>query len=758
MPPLPFQKHRLWTVGLLGFTALTSQMVFMRELAGVFYGNELSLGALFAVWLLWTAAGSGILPKRFPVSRGDFGRLRFLFFALALAIPATDLGIRLSRTVLGAAPGEIVGFGPMLSTGLVLFAPFCLLSGYAYTAACRVFRGTAERETASVSGVYALESFGAAAGGLLTSLVLFPGAPNVRIIALLSSIAALAGLFQPVGKNPLKKPLGPLILGAALTVFFFAPGIQSGLDGFFWRNGTLLTSGNTPYGNLAAARMEGEISFFENGLRLFTCPDPLTAEESVHYALLEHPAPEKILLVGGSLGGTIREAFMHPSLKAVHAVELDPETVRLAGRLLPEEDRRILEDPRVTFHLTDARRFIRTTEETFDAVLLNLPNPYTIQLNRYYTREFFLEVRARMKPRGVFSFALPSSENAIGEELADFLGTISATLSSVFPHTVLLPGDNCRFIASMDGEFLTSDPAVLAARVRQRGLNTSYVREYYLPYQFSKERMDYLSSRLTRVPSGRINRDLKPAAFWFDFILWSRHFASPLTAETLEWFSRMRMRHGFALLLLSALSAWIWIRRSRSTLPPVRLSLFCLGLSGISIELVILLAYQTIYGVLYQDMAVIVAGFMAGLGIGSTFALKVKRPDPSAASKRLAFFQLLIGLFTAALAGLFMVSGGSWGPPIPGLIWFSVLDGLAGFLAGAAFMTANDLFFSIAAGTRDAAGKLYAIDLLGSLAGALLTAALAIPLMGFQKTLFFISSINLAVFCILLISKKRASV
>lgn len=105
-----------------------------------------------------------------------------------------------------------------------------------------------------------------------------------------------------------------------------------------------------------------------------------------------------------------------------------------------------------------------------------------------------------------------------------------------------------------------------------------------------------------------------------------------------------------------------------------------------------------------------------------------------------------------------MVSGGSWGPPIPGLIWFSVLDGLAGFLAGAAFMTANDLFFSIAAGTRDAAGKLYAIDLLGSLAGALLTAALAIPLMGFQKTLFFISSINLAVFCILLISKKRASV
>jgi len=445
-------------------------------------------------------------------------------------------------------------------------------------------------------------------------------------------------------------------------------------------------------------------------------------------------------------------------LKTVHAVELDPETVRLARKCLPEEDRLVLEDPRVTFHLTDARRFIRNTEEIFDAVLLNLPNPYTILLNRYYTQEFFLEVRSRLRPGGVFSFALPSSENAIGDNLADFLGAISATLSSVFKYAVLLPGDNCRFIASMDGGFLTSDPAVLAGRVRQRGLNTAYVREYYLSYQFSKERRDYLSSRLDRVPPERINRDLRPVAFWFDFILWSRHFASPVMAKTLEWFSRLRAGYGFAMLLLSALSAWIWVRRSRSALPSVRLSLFCLGLSGISIELVILLAYQTLYGVLYQDMAVIVAGYMAGLGIGSAFAVKGKRPAPSAAFRRQAFFQLLIGLFTAALVGLLILDRGAWGLRILGVVWFSGLNALAGFLAGAAFMTANDLFFSVAAGANGAAGKLYAIDLLGSLAGALLTTAIAIPLLGIQNTLLCISAINLAVFFILLTSKKWAAV
>ena len=504
--------------------------------------------------------------------------------------------------------------------------------------------------------------------------------------------------------------------------------------------------------------MDGEISFYENGLRLFTCPDLAAAEESVHYALLEHPAPEGILIVGGSLGGTIREAFRHPSLRTVQAVELDPETVRLARELLPEEDRRILDDPRVTFLLTDARRFIRNTGGTYDAVLLNLPNPYTIQLNRYYTREFFLEVASRLRPGGVFSFALPSSENAIGDNLADFLGVISATLSSVFANTVLLPGDNCRFIASMDGGFLTSDPAVLAERIRQRGLNTAYVREYYLPYQLSKERMDYLSSRLARVPPQRINRDARPAAFWFDFVLWSRHFASPVMAGMLGWLARLRPAHGFALLLLSALLASICIRISPSVQPAIRLSLFCLGFAGISIELAILFTYQTLYGVLYRDMAVIVAGYMAGLGIGSALAVKGKRPDPSAAFRRLAFLQLLIGAFTAVLVATFVPGRGVWGSPVLGIVRFTGLNTLAGFLAGAAFTTANHLFFSVAPEKRDAAGKLYAVDLLGSLAGALLTTAVAIPLMGIQNTLFFISAVNLAAFLILLISGKWTSV
>jgi len=60
-------KNRLlFAAGILGFAALASQMLFMRELVSVFYGNEFSLCALFAAWLLWTAAEAASFRYGFP--------------------------------------------------------------------------------------------------------------------------------------------------------------------------------------------------------------------------------------------------------------------------------------------------------------------------------------------------------------------------------------------------------------------------------------------------------------------------------------------------------------------------------------------------------------------------------------------------------------------------------------------------------------------------------------------------------------------
>ena len=73
-----------------GFTSVMAQIILMRELVILFYGNELSLGTMLGVWLLWTAVGSALLPRLFRIRRP---RKVFLFTQLycALLLPVLPL-------------------------------------------------------------------------------------------------------------------------------------------------------------------------------------------------------------------------------------------------------------------------------------------------------------------------------------------------------------------------------------------------------------------------------------------------------------------------------------------------------------------------------------------------------------------------------------------------------------------------------------------------------------------------------------------
>ncbi|MCK4823709.1 methyltransferase domain-containing protein, partial [bacterium] len=349
----------------------------------------------------------------------------------------------------------------------------------------------------------------------------------------------------------------------------------------------------------SATQMGSQVSFFENGLLVFTVPDRLSAEESVHYTLLEHPCPRKVLLIGGGLGGGIRETLRHPTITNVEYLELDPSIVQMAQKLLPDEHILHLKDPRVHIHNMDARRYIKLSKKSFDIVILNLPNPYTAQLNRFYTLEFFTEVNKILRPGGVFSLHVTSSENAIGPELSNFLSTIHATLSAKFPDIVTLPGETARFIVSNKPGLLTSDPQILVSRLKNRKLETKYVREYRFPYDMLKERRDYLQSNLHSVPQNQLNRDFKPVGYFYDTILWATTYSANFKKLFLA-FARIRPYSfvGFFLLTVLILIGISWIRRGKTTLfsTGILYSIIGIGFTEISLVVILILGFQVLYG------------------------------------------------------------------------------------------------------------------------------------------------------------------
>ena len=185
--------------------------------------------------------------------------------------------------------------------------------------------------------------------------------------------------------------------------------------------------------------------------------------------LLEHPQPRRVLLLGGGVAGLGSEILKTRTVTHLTYVELDPFLVRLAQGLLPAAAD-LSRDPRVQLIYQDARRFLETTDQRYDVILMALPEPKSAQLNRFYTREFYRIVSRKLTPGGVFSFALPGAETSLSPLRAAYLAMTYHTLGQVFPEVVAFPGGRVRFFASPGRGVLVSDPEVLVGRIKARQL------------------------------------------------------------------------------------------------------------------------------------------------------------------------------------------------------------------------------------------------------------------------------------------------
>ncbi len=751
---------------LIGFTAVIAQVVLMRELIVVFHGNELALGIALASWFLWTALGSFIFG-RVVARAGNSGVLMAaLQGAISLALPLGILAARLSRSAFGLIPGELLGPGGMLLVSLTVLSLFCLLSGGLFAAGSRLYGALVPSTDAAASAtLYLIEAVGSGAGGLLASLVLtrFLGAFEIAaLLAALNLASASFIVFQsPAGRG------AAAAIPLAVIAFAVLPSGARTLETRslqpMWKGFRLLAVQNSIYGNLAVVATGEDRSLVENGLVVATAPDPAAAEESVHYALLEHPQPGRLLLIGGGVNGSLAQALLHPGISQIDYVELDPAIPELARRYFPEQWQAAAADPRVHVHYLDGRLFLKRAQPGYDVIIVNLPEPQTAQLNRFYTVEFFREVSRKLAHAGIFSFQLAGSENYISPAQAAFFRCINKTLREVFADVAVLPGDPVHFFAASQPGLLSVDPALLVERLRARQIRSSYVREYYIPFRLTPDRLADLESQIRPEPDTPVNRDLAPIAYYFDIALWSARFRT----NQRSWFQSLAdVRIGVVAVLTAAAmfvlagAVSVFTRGARRRQAGAGFCVAILGFTLIALEMFLLLGFQALYGYVYHGLAILIGTFMLGMALGSWLALRRRSSSddfPEDQEMRfLAWLQGAAALAPLALVSLFALLGsveGSIGVALASQLVFPVLALGCGFLGGLQFPIASRVYFREARRTQANLGVLYALDLAGSCAGAIVLSVYFIPVFGFLKTALLLALANLAP-CILMWTAK----
>ena len=751
---------------LIGFSAVIGQIVLMRELIVVFNGNEISLGIMLSTWLFWTAAGSG-LSSGFRLGGNNARRAVAAFECLlGLSLLPTIWVLRASRSFFQTVPGELVGPLPMLLTSLACLSLFCVVAGALFVAATRMYeQECAASARVATSSAYLLEAAGSGFGGILASIVLlrFLGSFQIATVVAVMNLCMAAVLLLRMSR----KQLGAVTVAAALfgilLLIYVVPALDRSAEARQWRGFRLVASRDSIYGNLAVIETGNETgkirSIYDNGVILASAPDDNAAEEAVHYALLEHPAPRHLLMIGGGVNGSIAQALKHPTVERIDYVELDPSLIGMARQFFPAQIAPVLSDPRVHMHYADGRYFLRTyrkaPRDTFDVIILNVPDPQTAQLNRFYTVEFFRSALDRLASGGLLALQLRSSEDYISPDLAEFLRCIHHTLRQVFPYVVAVPGETIHFFAATRPDVLTDNPQTLIRRLQERNLRTQYVREYFIPFRMMPDRMEQVREQLRPLPSTPVNRDFEPIAYYFDVVLWSTQFKLGYS----RWF-RAAAHVAFSgvinavlivLLFVAVLLAYVPARERRAR-SAAACCMVATGFTLMALQIFLLLAFQSVYGYVYRQLAILIAMCMAGIAFGSWLGIRRRRSIDRPPYRAMTATQFLLALSGPAL--IFVVSllskisgmATSW---LAAQFVFPALAALCGMLGGYQFPVATEIYlydydYDSARSVRPRLGTLYALDLLGGCVGALLLSSYLIPVFGFWKTAWLSAAVNLA--------------
>ena len=370
--------------------------------------------------------------------------------------------------------------------------------------------------------------------------------------------------------------------------------------------------------------------------------------------------------------------------KTVDYVELDPAVTLAQFRFGMIEN-----IPGLNVIHQDGRAYLSQTDKIYDAIIVNLPEPGTFQINRFYTNRFFELTRKHLAAGGVLSFSMQGYDNYLAEPQRQKLSSLYNTVKAHFKNVLLLPGQKVFFLCR-DKPLSVDIPAAL----ERRKIATDYISGFFYG-NLTPARIEYLNQRLD--PSTPVNTDTSPYLMRLMFTQWFTKFqTSPL---------------GF-FLVLAILSIVYLMKISRE-----EYVLFSSGCMAMGSEILVIFAFQIYFGYIYLQIGIIITVFLAGLLPGAWLANRLQQPD-----KQILVLTdgLLIAILVAFILALVVFTD-----RLP--VSFYLLFGFAVSLA-CGFQFPVALFLKGSDNT--AATRTFSADLMGAACGTLLTSVVLIPYIG----------------------------
>ena len=444
------------TIALSGVTALGSEVVWTRLLSLMLGATVYTFSMILAVFLFGLGIGStagSMMARSLAYPRTALGWCQLLVM-VSIAWAAWSITSVLPYWPISPeyviAPRFLFQMDLIRSVWVVL--PGAVLWGASFPLALAAVASRQQDPARLVGRVYAANTVGAILGAALCSVVLIKslGTQNAQrvmiVIAGVSALLMLAPVFSSeTGKSRIEARsalrIGATLALAALLVWTVNP-IPALLVGYgrwmvTWTkaHGEFLYVGEGMNSSMAVSRLSnGDLNYHNAGkVQASSEPQDMRLQRMLgHLTTLIPQSPKSVLVIGCGAGVTAGAVSINPMVERVTIAEIEPLVPEVVSTYFSEHNYDVVRNPKVRLEIDDARHFLLTTDQKFDAITSDPFDPWVKGAATLYTREFFQEAKKHLNPGGVMTVFVQLYESgtpAVKSEIATFL--------EVFPNGVV---------------------------------------------------------------------------------------------------------------------------------------------------------------------------------------------------------------------------------------------------------------------------------------------------------------------------------
>ncbi|HEX7121795.1 MAG TPA: fused MFS/spermidine synthase, partial [Gemmatimonadaceae bacterium] len=436
------------TIALSGMTALGAEVVWTRlltlMLGGTTYTFSLILAAFLAGLGIGSSAGSA-LARSVKHPRTALGICQLLIVvAFAWAAYSSTTAIPYWPINPALAPTPMATFQIDLVRCLWVVLPGAVLWGMSFPLALASIASKDQDPGRLVGSVYAANTVGAIVGAMFASLVAiatFGTQGSQRLFMVLAAISALLMFLMELSRESGKLEMSPrgglwgiaTVVLTALMVSSVAPVppilVAYGRYAVTWlgSHGEFIYVGEGMNSSMAVSReASGALNYHNAGkVQASSLPQDMRLQRMLgHLTTLVPEHPRKVLVIGCGAGVTAGAVSISPIVEEVVIAEIEPLVPKVVSTYFSEYNYDVVRNPKVKVQIDDARHYLLTSKEKFDAITSDPFDPWVKGAATLYTREFFETMRDHLNPGGVITLFVQLYEAgmpAVKSEIATFL-------------------------------------------------------------------------------------------------------------------------------------------------------------------------------------------------------------------------------------------------------------------------------------------------------------------------------------------------